>query len=382
MSDRFAAPPVQLLVLEGDPYARGRAQAAARPDLVAAVREAVALRLAELGEALERPEVRTFLAAQRTATERHHPAALAEIAGIADGFALAAEQLFAWLHASTILDLLEAPAGETEGCTALALATADGALLAKNRDYREEHRALQQVMLHRPVRGPAFLVVGSLGAPGCFSSGINADGLALADTASRTRDLGPGLHRYFLLTLLLERCATVEAALETIRAIPHTGSGCLVLADSRGALAAVELGHRRLAIERGTAGRIGRTNHHTDPRTAPFDLVSPATAAARANSIARLRVLERGLAALAAGPSADAVAGLLAHHADTDGPALCRHGGADLAATISTAIYDTAARHLRFCAGPPCGGGWRHFALDGGPPRASRSTTDLGSIRT
>lgn len=357
------APPAAPLLLEGDAFARGLAQARARPELAAAVRAAVELRLAELQGADARPEIAAFLAGQRAATERHHPEALHEIAGLARGFELAPGRLFLYLHVATILDLVEARAEGAEGCTALAVATGAGALLAKNRDYRDEHRALQQVMLHRPAQGRSFLVVGSLGAPGCFSSGVNADGLALADTATRTRDLGPGLHRYFLLTLLLERCATVEAALRAIRAIPHTGSGCLVLADARGAVAAVELGHARVGIEQATAGRIGRTNHHVLPATAPADLRGPASAGQGADSRGRLPVLRAALEALPRPPGLDAVAALLARHRDAAGPAFCRHGGEDLAATISGSIWDTGRRRLVFCAGPPCGGGWRSFDL-------------------
>lgn len=357
------------LVLEGGPFARGLAQAGARPELVPAVRAAVALRLAEVESALARPDVRSFLAAQRLATRRLYPEVLEEIAGLARGFGLEEERLFAFLHASTIVDLVEREGAGAEGCTAFAVGTPEGALLAKNRDYREEHRALQEVMLHRPEAGPTFLVVGSLGVPGCFSSGVNAAGLALADTAVRSRDLGPGLHRYVLLTLLLERCATVEAALALIRATPHTGGGCLVLADASGAVAAVELGHARLGIERAEAGRIGRTNHHRLPETAPAALVRAADAAAQANSKARLEVLRSLLDRLPEGDPG-AVAALLARHGDGLGPAFCRHGGADLAATISGAVFDCARRRLLFCAGPPCSGAWRVFDLE---PRASGS---------
>jgi hypothetical protein len=351
------------LLLEGEPFARGLAQARARPDLVPAVHAAVELRLAELDGALDRPEIEAFLEAQRAATLRLFPEVLAEIEGIGQGFAIAPARLFAFLHASVIAELLEAETGEAEGCTAFAVRTRTGALLAKNRDYRDEHRASQQVMLHRPARGRSFLVVGSLGAPGCFSSGINEDGLALADTAAPTRDLGPGLNRYFLLTLLLERCATVDEALALLRATPHTGSGCLVLADAAGEVAAVELGHRAVGIERGKAGRIGRTNHHRLSETAHANLLTPHRAAAHGNSIARQAALGLALGRLAQAPGPDDLAALLARHADAEGPAFCRHGGDDLAATISGAIWDTGARRLVFCAGPPCSGAWRTFDL-------------------
>ena len=63
--------------------------------------------------------------------------------------------------------------------------------------------------------------------------------LAIADTASRTSDMGPGLHRYFLLTWLLVKCRDVDQALAAIRGMTHTGSGLLLLGDASGA---VEIG--------------------------------------------------------------------------------------------------------------------------------------------
>ena len=105
----------------------------------------------------------------------------------------------------------------------------------KNRDYRGEHGALQQVFRHRdPERGARVLLcVGSLGSPGAFSSGINSDGLAVADTQIGTRDHGIGWLRYFLMTALLRECGCVADALAFIAAVPHAGGGSLVLGDAR-----------------------------------------------------------------------------------------------------------------------------------------------------
>src|SRR5690606_20429418 len=136
-------------------------------------------------------------------------------------------------------------------------------VVAKNRDYRREHIAIQQLFQHGDPgwNGRSFLCVGSLGSPGNFSSGINSDGLAVADTNIATTDHGVGMHRYFLLTWLLERCADVAGALAAIRAMPHAGGGVLVMGDATGAVAAVELGHRAIGVEHAASGVVGRTNH-------------------------------------------------------------------------------------------------------------------------
>lgn len=371
-SDADAAEP---LVLVGGPYARGLEQAALCPDMVPAVRHAVQHRLDETGAALARPKVRRFIAAQRDFTARHYPEILAEVQGLAAGFGLTEATLFDYLHCSSAADLAAQPEHEPEhrpdGCTSFALATADGALLAKNRDYRPEHVAIQRVMRHADPdwRGRQILVLGSLGSPGNFSSGINSDGLAVADTASRTTDMGPGLHRYFLLTWLLVHCATVGEAVAAIRRMTHTGSGLLVLADALGAVAAVELGHRRVAVEQRVDGRVGRSNHFVTPAMAPANLNVADNAASRANSVARFAALQPALDTVPA--TLDGIADLLGRHDPS--AAFCRHGGADLSTTISGAIYDTGRRRMHVALGFPCSAPWRRYEFT---PAASAAAAE------
>jgi len=354
------------LRLVGGPRARGRAQAELCPDAVAHVRHAIAHRLEETTLALARPDIRAFIDAQHAATQRLYPEILAEIAGIAEGFGVAATTLFDYLHCSSAADLAACVEQRPDGCTALALTARGGqALVAKNRDYRAEHIPIQRVMLHADPawNGRQILVVGSLGSPGNFSSGMNSDGLAIADTASRTSDMGPGLHRYFLLTRLLVDCSDVDSALAAIRSTRHTGSGLLLLGDARGAVAAVELGHRNVGFEHRSSGRVGRSNHFVTPAMAPRNLAVAGSMAAQTNSVRRFAALDRRLAALPEPPDREDVRRLLGAHDADGGEAFCRHGGAHGSTTISGAIWDTAARSLLFASGNPCGAGWCHFGF-------------------
>lgn len=360
----WTATPAEPLRLTGAPRARGLGQAAQCPDMVENVRHAIQHRLAETATALARAEVRQFIEGQRACAEREYPAILEEISGIAEGFGLSEATLFDYLHCSSAMDLVARSEPHPDACTSFALSTQDGgALLAKNRDYRPEHVPIQRVMRHGDPawNGREILVLGSLGSPGNFSSGINSDGLAVSDTASRTSDMGPGLHRYFLLTWLLVHCATVGEALAAIRRFTHTGSGLLILADAEGAVAAVELGHRRVGIEHRDRGRVGRTNHFVLPEMAPANLLAPDSAASRANSALRFEALGPMLDAL---PTAAAdAAHLLAHHDPAQQASICRHGGPDLSTTIAGAIYDTRARRLYAAQGNPCAAPWRQFDL-------------------
>jgi predicted choloylglycine hydrolase len=359
-------PAGEILRLEGDAYARGRAQARLCPDLADHVRHAVAHRLAETAPAFARADVRDFVAAQHRATQALHPEILDEIAGIADGFGIDPRVLFDYLHCSSAADLAAIAEHRPDGCTAIA-ATARGghALVAKNRDYRAEHIPIQRVMLHADPawNGRRLLVIGSLGSPGNFSSGMNSDGLAIADTASRTSDMGPGLHRYFLLTWLLVKCRDVDQALAAIRGMTHTGSGLLLLGDASGAVAAVELGHRRVGFEHRSSGRVARSNHFVTPAMAPANLDVAGSAASRVNSERRFAALERRLAGLPAAPETADIHALLCRHGEDGGEAFCRHGGDQLSTTISGAIWDTAARALAMASGNPCSATWRRYGF-------------------
>lgn len=365
-----AAPPAAPLLLRGDPYSRGRAQAELRPDLIDHVRHAVRHRLEETRAALDTAQVRSFIRGQHAFTTEHYPEILAEIEGIADGFGLLPATIFDYLHCSSAADIVAQPEHRADGCTAFAATTGEDAIVAKNRDYRPQHIPIQQVMHHADPAwgGREIMVVGSLGSPGNFSSGMNSDGLALADTASRTTDMGVGFHRYFLMTWLLVNCASVDAALAAIRRITHTGSGLLVLGDTSGAVAAVELGHGRVGFDHRSSGRVGRTNHFVTPAMRGRNLHALDSLASRANSEHRFGSLLPLLDGLDEPVVPDAAGALLARHGSTD--AFCRHGGADLSTTIAGAVYLTAERRLLAVLGHPCSDAWQSYQLAGRQPGA------------
>ncbi len=355
------------VALTGPPFERGRQQAASFPELVASVRNAVALRMDETAEALAAPATRAYVDALRQFHQRNDPDIMAEIAGIGEGFGIDKDRLFDYLNLSLVADL-DPPAGTVEECTAFAVSDPGrGALVAKNRDYRAEHFALQKVFHHRDPAwgGRQVLCLGSLGSPGNFSSGMNSDGLAVADTASRTTRHGVGRHRYFLLTRLLTHCATVAEALADITSVPHAGGGLLVMGDATGTVATVELGHNAVAFEVRTDGWVARSNHFAAELTAPLNRVDGGQAAGHRNSLERLPEV-RGLLERAEGPmGVAAAADILSHHGGEDGPSLCRHGDGDLSQTISGSIYVAGEGRMLFAEGNPCRASWASFALDG-----------------
>ena len=350
--------PGEVLHLSGSAFDRGRAQAVGAP--ADEVRATLAARLKTARDAgWFGAEARRYLDEQRAFAERNCANAMAELAGIADGFGIAEEDLFEHLYLGTLKDLSRMSGGDHDGCSAWAVADGpDGPLVAKNRDFSGRHAGIQRVFRHEGPdlkQGP-MLCLGSLGAPGAYSSGMNAAGLALADTQVGVRSHATGWLRYFLMTEILAQAATVNEALALIRSVPHAGGGTLVLADRSGGVATVELGSASVATER--AELVGRTNHFSTTALAP-ETLSDQGSRIDGNSAGRRAVLDRELPGRhwdAAGAAA-----LMARH---DGEAaLCQHSEGGEAHTIASAVYCCRPGLMYACLDNPCSGAWRRIPL-------------------
>jgi isopenicillin-N N-acyltransferase-like protein len=357
-------PAGQILDLRGAAYDRGRLQSELSPDRTGDVAVAVTRRLRELGPALAVPKVVQWLDAQHEFIREHDPDGYVEVQGIAEGFGIAADALFACFYGNVIADLAGEPA-LADACTAWASPHGEhGAVVVKNRDARGPPDVLECVARHAdPEWGTRrILCVASLGVPGAYAGGINTDGLAVADTHVGTADHGVGWLRPFLMTRLLSECATVAEAVALVFRVPHAGGGTLLLGDATGATAAIELTHGAVAAEEpGERDYVARTNHFASERLRGHDLAGPDDAGARV-SRARLATLEHALRGLPVPFSHEAIGRVMAHHGDRASASLCRHGEAHDVGTRSCAIFDCRAPALLFSWGPPCAARWQRIA--------------------
>lgn len=346
--------------LRGSAYDRGRLQAQLNPDRIADLTVAVTRRLRELGPALAVPKVIGWLDAQHAFMRDNDPDGYVEVQGIAEGFGIAADALFACLYSNVIADLAEQPA-LSDSCTAWAAPRGvNGPIVVKNRDARGAHGDLQYVFRHSDPEwsGRRILCVGSLGAPGAYSGGMNTNGLAVADTQIGTTDHGEGWLRSVLMTRILRECATVAEAVGLVFRTPHAGGGSLLLGDATGAVAAIELGHHAVAAEEPSdAGYVARANHYVSDRLRGHDLAPPDDTGAR-TSRARIATLDHTLRALTSPFAVEAVKSLMARHGDSASAALCRHDEGREVRTISCAIFDCKAPALHFSFDAPCRGRW------------------------
>lgn len=333
-----AAAPLDIVRLTGDALARATMQAALPG--AGAVRQGVFARLAEAQAKLETPAARAYLATQRAFCTAQCAPELAELEAMAAAYDVPADGLFGLFHLSALTH-----AFAHDGCSAFAAARAGGgALLAKNRDLSGPHPHFQQVFLQSDAAFAQgdILHVGSRGMPGAYSSGINAAGLALADTAIPAPMHGVGWPRYFLMTRLLTSCADVEDALRMIAGARHCGGGSLILADASGATAAVELFADGARITRDATAF--RTNHFWSEDEAATRVRQ--SAAAFDSTRGRRDTLT---AALHAPPrDAEAALALLLHDGADGCEALRRARDAAGSTTVSSSVYDTATRSLLF----------------------------------
>jgi isopenicillin-N N-acyltransferase like protein len=285
---------------------------------------------------------------------------------------------------SAILDL------HVDGCTTWAASgctTLDGRLLlVKNRDYHQDHIALQSLASVIPAQGYSYLCLGSAGSPTVFSSGINERGLAVADTHVLSRDIGPGLPRFSLMRQILESHDTTASALDYLRSVYHMGAGTLTLADASGHLAVWESGHERNGWRESTAADEGgsqpsyvvSTNHFVEPGLSAQWVEDEAPILA-GNSLARHERVAAALSSCAGRVDITWAQHLMSAHGSLQ-DAICRHpidiDGQHLhpglqSSTISSVIFlplghpgqDATEPVLMLANGLPCQSPWELYTI-------------------
>lgn len=344
----------RVLNLSGNNYTIGQQHGEQVADLRPQIMAAMTVRLAALHQ--KNTSLKPYLDEIAHIWELHAPGTLAMLNGISDSLELPWEQFFPYTIASYLTDRLKA-LEQAEGCTAWAAAcsaTRDGEpIMAKNRDYRPDHQPLQCLARIKPRRGHTYLCLTSAGSPGVFSSGINAAGLATADTHVVSKDIGPGIARYSLMMQILERFSTTTEAIAYVKTVPHFGDGTIVLADAQGNLAAVEMAHSAQTVRNPVKDYIVSTNHFSTTETSPHwvDTNPPRLAG---NSLVRRQVVEASLETDFGKVDVSWAQKLMAQHGD-DLNAICRHPEMDAhSVSISAAVFLPRQASLYVTNGLPC----------------------------
>lgn len=354
---------IRVLTLTGDAFQQGWQHGQQVRDLLPQLQEAMRVRLALLGH--NWADLAPRLLEIDQVWSRHAPSTLAMLHGIASALELEWEEFFAYTVGSYLVDQLKHTASP-EGCTTWAAAasvTRDGApLLAKNRDFRPAHQELQCLARVQPDLGYPYLCLTSAGSPGIYSSGINAAGLAVADTHVASRNTGPGIARYSLMLDLLEKFSTVNEAEAYMRSVPHFGDGTVIVADAQGEMAVFELAHSVQAVRSPELGFIVSTNHFSAPETQSL-WVDTDPPRLQGNSAGRRRVVEAALQQDCGQVDVAWSQALMARHGD-ELSAICRHPEMEAdAVSIASVVYLPSQATLYISNGRPCQTTFERFTV-------------------
>lgn len=171
---------------------------------------------------------------------------------------LAVAGLLAWFHFSANACTLWGAAGA---------ASAEGTLLAKNRDWKPDHA--QSLRLRHPRHGYAYLgLYADTGSAPGIKAGVNEKGLAVvsasASSLPRAARLADSQRHGVLARLLRDYGSLDEVAAAADQVFPQARPVFLLLADASG-LMQVEIGlHGRYSLIRRQDGTLAHANHYFD----------------------------------------------------------------------------------------------------------------------
>ncbi len=292
--------------------------------------------------------------------QAHSPQTLDMIHGIADGFEVPRRDILSTMMGSYIEDRLTPLSGlsfQKHGCTSWAIskekAHQNKVLLAKNRDYLVSHRQMQVIFRCKPEEGHQYLSINSIGACNVFSSGINVEGLVIADTRVPSTDIGPGLPRFSLMMHILENFQFVNEVTHYLRSVPRMGGGNLIFADVKGSIGKAEIGYKEIGMLQENAGFLVCTNHFEEPSMK--EKYRKRNQTEEKDSNWRFQKVSESLLASGEKMDSDLATKLMAYHDEQ--LAICRHGDSkplDETSTISSAIFLPERRGFYFCEGFPC----------------------------
>jgi hypothetical protein len=303
--------------------------------------------LALRGMALPPPDARTRRFAQQCeeALAAHAPELLEELRGVAETAGVEYEP-FLTLSLTAPFDPAKVPAAD---CTVLAVLperTADGRpIVGRNYDYFHDISE-EAAMTYRAYPEGRYASLGNCDIWVGRDDGVNEAGLFVGLAAFFVRELRPGLTFWFIVRLLLDRCATVDEALGLIQRVPHAASWTYLLADASGRAAVVEPTVEGIELRYPEDGLLVMTNHAVCSRWAGREEFVPPDSRPRYN---RLRKLLGGKGQV----DVEAVRQALRDHQGK----VCSHGEhfpERKFGTLWSVVGRPGERQLEIAAGRPC----------------------------
>jgi predicted choloylglycine hydrolase len=283
--------------------------------------------------------------------QKHCPGLEEEIRGFAEALGAAPEQVifYAFSYQGD---------GRCSHFAVLPAVSADGHLrVGRSYEYFQEHSDLRLVTTRiagRPAHiGFSEILFGR-------DDGLNEHGLCV--TMSAGAPMAPtepgGCTFWPVLRTVLDRCASVEEAIELVNSIPISFNLNMLLADRSGQAARLEIASSHRAVKRigpGTPEQfIIATNQYLLPEMKPYDL------GRMANSLVRYRTVQSRLEAAAPKIGLEVIRGILS---DIYPHGVCCHHYADFLGTLWSEVFDLTALKAEVCFGAPTHNPWHSFDL-------------------
>lgn len=284
--------------------------------------------------------------------ERYCPGLNEEVQGFADVLEVPLQEVVYY-------SLSYARQGQCSQFVVLPGASADGHLRI-GRSYEFSHNMTDLRLATTRIQGRAAHIGFSEVLFG-RDDGLNEHGLCVSMTGGAPMaPVEPGGCMFWaVIRTVLDRCKSVDEAIELVQGMPISFNMHLLLADRSGQAAILEIASSHRAIR-----RIGpeaaeqfmlSTNHFTLPETLPYDL------GRMPNSLVRARTIQKRLESAAPRITPETMRGLLS---DLYPEGLCCHYFTDFFGTLWSEVFDITAGTVDVCFGPPTHNAWHTFNLN------------------
>lgn len=333
----------QHVVLKGDAYQIGKTQA----DAIKHIPQFVGFLQSGAGKFSPQQ-----LEQVSSLMEQFCPGINAEMEGFADGLGIPAADLV--YYAYTYL-----PKGKCSQFALLPSCTVEGrTLVGRSYEFGVEPEDLRLCTMQANNK---FAFIGSSLIFFGFTEGMNEHGLVATMSAGgmptgleagMRAPIQNGFQFWFVIRAVLERCKTVDEAIQLIKEIPTCGNPNLIVADKSGEAALIEIFGPHKAVKKIDAKTaeqmVSSTNHFTLPEMTQYR--DPVWV----NSQTRYDAIQSRLA----GEQKVNLQTIKTLLSDEYPKGLACHFYEEWFGTLRSMIFDPQAGEIEMCFGSPVGGNW------------------------
>jgi hypothetical protein len=285
-----------------------------------------------------KPEVLPFVRQCEEVMEAFSPGLLEEMRALAKAAGIDSDALAAIS--------ITAPLSQTgfPSCTVLAVMperTADGRLIfGRNCDFVYD---MPPSVAYRTYPEGRYASLGCCDIWIGREDGLNEAGLFVGVSATMLPGYQPGLTFWFVVRVILDRCATVDDGLALIQSVPHAQSRNFLLADRSGKAVVAEATIDGVEVREPEDGLLVITNHAASPALASQEAFVPPDSHPRYD---RVRELLGGSEPV----DVDAVKAALRDHQGF----VCAHWPDGTGGTLWSLIGHPDERAFELAEGHPC----------------------------